>query len=296
MLTGIYAADADQLSMAAVFPRMIQMESEHGSLTRAFLRSFTGRSSPVQPQAEYTQTPPSAPKRKPRGTVFTFLTGMQALPNRLAENVRIRYNVSDPRIGDARATVIATPAYSAARIVELRNPSLAALLEKIRYAPMVIAATSVPEDSFRQPLRGFGFLVPRHQQMHLLGTLFSSALFTGRAPSGRVLLTSFIGGAFEPEAVDWPGDRVYEIVCSEVQHALKTAALPEPVALFRHRFAIPQYNIGHEDWAESVRAELKQSPGLFLAGNYIEGVSVSACMEQGERTAHAVAEYLRRST
>jgi oxygen-dependent protoporphyrinogen oxidase len=159
---------------------------------------------------------------------------------------------------------------------------------------MVIAATAVHEHAFDQPLQGFGFLAPRTEGIHLLGTLFSSALFPDRAPGGRSLLTSFIGGAFEPEAVDWPDDRVWEITCSELQKVLKTSESPEPVALFRHRNAIPQYNIGHERWAAAVKEELTKRPGLFIASNYLEGVSVPACIDQGERTAHAVAEYLGR--
>jgi oxygen-dependent protoporphyrinogen oxidase len=127
----------------------------------------------------------------------------------------------------------------------------------------------------------------------LLGTLFSSALFIGRAPTGRVLLTSFAGGAFEPEVLDWPDDQVWDVVCSELKRVLDTSMLPEPVGLFRHRYAIPQYDIGHERWVGALKSELKRLPGLFITANYLEGVSVPACIEQGERTAHAVAEYLR---
>jgi oxygen-dependent protoporphyrinogen oxidase len=70
--------------------------------------------------------------------------------------------------------------------------------------------------------------------------------------------------------------------------------MPEPVALFRQRHAIPQYNIGHDRFVGAVKEELKKMPGVFIASNYLEGISVPACIEQGDRTAHAVAEYLGR--
>jgi protoporphyrinogen/coproporphyrinogen III oxidase len=261
------------------------MERQHGSLTGAMLRSFTRR-------APASSASPSS-KRRPRGTIFSFEHGMQTLPLRLASNLKIRYNVPDARPGNARATVLAVPAYRAATLLEQQNPAFARLLGNVRYAPMVIAATSVPHESFKEPLRGFGFLAPRNQGLHLLGTLFSSSLFSGRAPTDRVLLTSFIGGSFEPDAVDWPEDRIWEKVCSELKNILGTSTLPEPVALFRHRNAIPQYGIGHEGWVEAVGNELKQTPGLFITANYIQGVSVPACIEHGVRTAEAVAKYLR---
>ena len=160
---------------------------------------------------------------------------------------------------------------------------------------MVIAAVSLPDYSFNQPLHGFGFLVPRDQGLHLLGALFSSALFVDRAPKGRELVTCFVGGAFEPEALDWTDERIWETVCGELKLALRASELPRPVALFRQSNAIPQYSIGHERWVEAVKQELKKTPGLFIAGNYLEGVSVPACIEQGGRAAHAVAEYLGRN-
>jgi protoporphyrinogen/coproporphyrinogen III oxidase len=283
LLTGIYAADSDRLSMAAVFPKMIEMEKQHGSLAGAMFRSFTRR----RPKTTSPSNPP------PRGTIFSFDHGMETLPARMASRLSIQYGSSDARPGQARATVLALPAYAAAETLRRDYPSVAAMLKNIQYSPMVIAATAVPEHSFNQPLRGFGFLAPRNQGVHLLGTLFSSALFTGRAPHGQVLLTTFVGGAFEPDAVTWPDERVWETVCTELKQVLKLTDQPVPVALYRHRHAIPQYNIGHEGWVEQLGNELKNSPGLFITANYIQGVSVPACIEHGARTAQAVAEYLR---
>ena len=129
----------------------------------------------------------------------------------------------------------------------------------------------------------------------MLGTIFSSALFTGRAPEGHVLLTSFIGGSFEPEVLDWSDEQVSEVVGSELQRVLDSETKPEPVALVRHEHALPQYNIGHERWVASLREELQRTPGVFVTANYLDGASVPACIEQADRTAHRVAEYLRRN-
>jgi oxygen-dependent protoporphyrinogen oxidase len=99
---------------------------------------------------------------------------------------------------------------------------------------------------------------------------------------------------FEPEAIQWTDEKVLEIACSEIKTALGASELPRPVAVARQLYAIPQYNIGHERWVRAVKDELKNIPGVFLTGNYLEGVSVPACIEQGDRTARAVAEYVGR--
>jgi oxygen-dependent protoporphyrinogen oxidase len=283
-LTGIYAGDTSKLSMTAVFPKIVTMEREHGSLAKAFLKSGKTRGEARAPQ-----------RPRPKGSVFSFPKGVETLPKRLAEHVNIRYNFAiESRPSETPVTVITAPAYSAATLIQSENAALAALLRKVEYAPMVIAAVSVPAQSFSQPLAGFGFLVPRNQGLHLLGALFSSALFPDRAPEGQELLTCFIGGVFEPEVIDWPDDRVWETVCREIKLALRTSETPQPIALYRHAHAIPQYGIGHERWLAAVKEELKKMPGLFLAANYLEGVSLPGCIDQGERAAHAVAEYLGR--
>jgi protoporphyrinogen/coproporphyrinogen III oxidase len=285
-ITGIYAGNTSNLSMAAVFPKILEMERQHGSLTRAFLSTLRGR---PKPAAAATTTRP-----KPKGSAFSFQHGVETLPKRLAEQLTIRYNAGDARGGETPVTVVTIPAYRAAELLAERNNGLATLLAKVEYAPMVIAAVSLPDHSFSRPLQGFGFLVPRNQGLHLLGALFSSALFPDRAPKGQELLTCFVGGMFEPDAIGWSDERVWETVCSEIKSAMPASEMPEPVALYRQPHAIPQYNIGHERWVTAVKEELTRTPGLFISANYMEGVSLGACIEQGERTARAVAEYLGR--
>ena len=283
-LTGIYAGNTATLSMAAVFPKIIEMEREHGSLTRAFLKSVGKRAKSA-----------GVSRPRPKGSIFSFSEGVEKLPRRLAERLNIKYDVPDAHIGGTRVTVVSVPSYRITDVIHNTNTTLTSLLQTIEYAPMVVAAVSLPDHSFNQPLRGFGFLVPRDQGLHLLGALFSSALFPGRAPKGRELLTCFVGGMFEPDAIDWPDERVWEVVCPEIKSALHTSEMPQPVALFRYRHAIPQYTIGHARWLAAVKQELKNTPGLFITANYLEGVSVPACIEQGARTARTVAEYLGRA-
>ena len=129
--------------------------------------------------------------------------------------------------------------------------------------PLLSPQPPLPVSSLTAPLRGFGFLVPQSERMAILGTVFNSLLFRDRAPDDRLLLTSFLGGALKPEVFDWPDERIWESVCSELKRVLKTSMQPEPLAIFRHRRAIPQYNIGHRQRVEAIAAELKRIPGLF---------------------------------
>jgi oxygen-dependent protoporphyrinogen oxidase len=176
------------------------------------------------------------------------------------------------------------------------DPELASVFGEVPYAPILVAAVSLGEAQLKAPLNGFGFLVPRIEGPHILGTLFNSSLFPNRAPEGRVLLTCFLGGATEPEAVQWSDERVWETVESELKQILGFEGDAKPLALFRYPRAIPQYGLGQPRWREDVMERMAVQPGLFLAGNYLNGVSVPASIAQGQRTGNAVIDYVRRAS
>ena len=186
-VTGIFAGNTEKLSVGAVFPRVVDIEREYGSVVWGMLRG--------KPKGKS-----STPRR--RSTISSFPSGMEALPQRIAENLTIQTECSGIRIGkdvQARATVLAVPAYRAAEVLGEMYPDTAAILDSVEYAPIVIATTSMPLNSLSSPLKGFGFLVPQSERLVILGTIFSSLLFSGRAPEDRLLLTSFLGGVMKPE-------------------------------------------------------------------------------------------------
>jgi oxygen-dependent protoporphyrinogen oxidase len=272
---GIYAGDPEKLCVAAAFPRLVELEGQYGSIMTGMLRA-SKRQRGVR-----------------RGVVSSFADGLETLPRRLADGLRVELNATDVRIGrtaPAAATVIATPAYAAAEIVRGYDADLAGLLAAVHYEPVVIAATAARAEAAMP--RGFGFLAPQAERMTVLGTLFNSSLFPNRAPTGKALLTSYLGGALKPEAYDWPDTRVWDMVCPELKRVLNLSSAPDPVAVFRRRRAIPQFLAGHLGWRRALEAQLKRSPGLFVTGNYIDGVSVPAAMEHAEKTADAVAAFL----
>ncbi len=54
---------------------------------------------------------------------------------------------------------------------------------------------------------GTGFRIPRRADLTPTGCLWMSSLFENRAPSGKVPLTSYLGGARLPSAAEWNDNR-----------------------------------------------------------------------------------------
>jgi oxygen-dependent protoporphyrinogen oxidase len=280
MVAGIYAGDPAKLSLAAAFPRLAQLEREHGSLLGALVRSRSGTD---------------------RGELASFAAGMGALPNALAaplaasilhaaatqlerEGSRWRVQLASAPAELADAVVVATPADRAAAL--LADPRTRAISE-IPYAPVDVVCLGFERAQVDHDLAGFGFLVAPGETLGILGCLWESSLFPGRAPEGQVLLRVMLGGQL-------PDDGVVPQALAAVRRALGVHGQPLLAHLFRHRRAIPQYTIGHLARVATADAIERDLPGLFLTGNALRGVGVNDCAREAERTAARVAAFLSR--
>jgi len=192
----------------------------------------------------------------------------------------------------ANAVVVAAPTALASQILAGLSDKFAPLLSRIEYAPVAVVSACYRRDQIERPPDGFGFLVPRVEGLRVLGTVFNSSLFAGRAPEGMVCFTSFAGGATDPKFCDLSDEEITETICAEVARVLGITGKPAAINLHRHTRALPQYNLGHTQIVKSLEALTASMPGLFLAGNYLSGPSIGACVEQADRTAEAVRVYL----
>ncbi len=197
------------------------------------------------------------------------------------------------------AVVLATPAGKAAELLAEINPGFARALLRIEYAPLAqvssgyrLAQISARMDG--RPLRGFGFLVPRTEGIHLLGTVFNSFLFPGRAPDApepMASFTSFIGGATDPDLPAQSEEAIAGTVRKEIASVLGITGLPVAEHVSRWDRALPQYNLGHQRIVTALEDLCASTPGVFLAGNYLSGPAIGSCIEQAQSTADAVARF-----
>jgi protoporphyrinogen/coproporphyrinogen III oxidase len=141
-------------------------------------------------------------------------------------------------------------------------------------------------------LDGFGFLIPRTEKVRTLGTVWNSSLFPGRAPAGHVLLTSFVGGASDLEAVLLSEAEIASLVHREIAPILQIRAVPSFSQVTVYRKALPQYNLGHSERLLTMRKAQEAVPGLFLTGNYLSGPAIGACIEQALSVGEAVAAHV----
>jgi oxygen-dependent protoporphyrinogen oxidase len=84
-------------------------------------------------------------------------------------------------------------------------------------------------------------------------------------------------------------DEIGAIAHSELCSVLGIAGVPVAQHVSRWERALPQYNIGHQGVVAALRNLCARIPGIFLAGNYLSGPSLGACVENANDVARQVA-------
>lgn len=301
MVSGVFGGDAHALSLRACFPKMWQLEADHGGLVRAWL---------ARRQAH--------PRRSgeaigaPVGRLTSLRGGseelVKALAARLGTIVRTGVAVRSVRTEGARfsveaggeviaadGVVMACGAASTARIIRSLDGQAAETLESMPTAGMVVVGLGYDSAALPRPLDGFGYLVPRREGMRTLGCLWDSSVYPGRAPDGHVLLRVMIGGATDPSAVALDDDALPRVVRAELRGVLGIEATPTFVRIVRHRSGIPQYTVGHLTRLAHVESRLAAHRGIVLAGNAYRGVSINSCIAEAPTTAAGLLAHCRRT-
>ncbi len=299
-VAGIYAGDPERISVAAAFPRLLALEQRYGSLIKGQILGARERRKNKE-------------VAKNAAASFSFRGGMQTLIDALAQSlatVHVDTSVQrvarddegtftveamrggQPVVFRARSLVLAVPAYVAAGIIGNIAPAAAAALHGIEYTPIAIVANAWRRADIEHSLAGFGFLVPKKEHRFLLGGLFSSSMFDGRAPAEHVLLTTFAGGRRNPEIVDMTDAGIAAKVREELAARLGARAAPLWQETVRWQHAIPQYNLGHLDRLRHVDAAEGAVPGLYFCANYRDGVAVGDRIKIGRAMASRIGNFL----
>ena len=304
MVSGMFAGDARALSLRACFPRMQQMEDEHGSLVRALLakRRKPGGGTTGAPGGRLTSL---------TGGMTELIDGLSfALGGAIRTSTAVRmlwpqggtsrdgqYAVATSSGAiQANAVVLAGTAADSAALVRGFDPMLSDLLLGIPTAPLAVVCVGYPAALIEKTcaLNGFGFLVPRREPFRILGAVWESSVFRNRAPVGKALLRVMIGGALDRGAVALTDGQLLEVVRRDLAGLMGVKDSPEFVHIVRHTRGIPQYVRGHLARLRDIEGRLRSVPGLFLAGNSYRALSMNACIAEASGVADAVLEHVNR--
>lgn len=290
LLAGIHAGDVDRLSMRALFPRFVEAERTFGSLIRAF------RANPAPRNGE------GAFKSLPGGLGEMVAALERAVgPERVRVGVRVDAVAGsgpfDVRVAGgasvaARSVVFATPAYATSALWRDRDPEFAKRCGEVNYASVAIAVLAYARTALTHPLNGSGFVVPRRERSGILAASWLSSKWPHRAPEGKVLLRTFVGGARDPGAFSMDDRDVVSRSIAALRPLLGIGADPLFTRVYRWERANAQHEVGHLDRLAAIDRALTRHPGLFVTGSAFRGVGIPDCVADGRSTARAVDAWL----
>ncbi len=302
LVAGVYAGDPHKLSVLQAFPKLGQLEERYGSLIKGQI--FGARERKKRGEVA-----------KDRAAKFSFDDGLQVLPHTLAEmlgsSVRTLTHIKAMAKSEAGWTLSchsvggdyqaehSAVLYcgTAFRLAELKVKSSQTIdftpFSEIRYPPVASVVLGFKRSDVTHPCNGFGMLIPRVEGFKILGTIFSSSLFPNRAPEGHLTLTSYVGGERFPELAGLGTEELTEITLQDLRVILGVKGQP----VFRHSVfypkAIPQYNLGYGKYRALMSDIEARAPGLFLAGHYRDGISLSDTIVSGVNAADRVGAFVR---
>lgn len=285
-VSGVYAGDSEKLSVKWATKKIYNLEKEYGSLIKGAIAKRKGPA--------------------PSAGLFSFKNGLFELIENLvkySENVFFKTEVKKitPSSGGyaliakkngeeiefkTKGVILTGDSISQCEI--LKNIDNSCPFFEIPYASVVILGLGFKREDVLHPLDGFGFLIPQIYKKALLGCLFSSSLFDGRAPKDFVLLTAFLGGALHPEILNFTEEEILLYTMNELKYILKIKGKPVFHLIKKWKRAIPQYNIGHKrfvDWAMEFEKKFKD---IYIGGNLLCGISVADCITNSTELAQRI--------
>lgn len=300
LIAGIYAGDPEKLSVKNAFPSVWEAERTQGSLPRGLMAAAKARRAPGEP------------RKKGAAPIVSFRLGLQQLTDTLVAKLpagAVEFNTALETIipgrphrlvcsrgpekcgGEFDYVLLAVPAPALAQVTfgTLAERPLAPL-DTIVHPPVSSLFLGFKREQVAHALDGFGGLTPEKERRDVLGILFSSTLFPGRAPDGHVALTLFTGGMRQPEHARLATPQLLERVRQDLTELVGVTGDP---VFVKHTFwprAIPQYQIGYERYQEAMTRLEEATANLFIGGQCRDGISLPDCCKSGEKLARRVTE------
>lgn len=296
-LSGVWAGDIKKLSVNAVFPKLKEFEKKFNSVFLGFLlsRGFKGSFKNL--------------------TLYSFKDGMETLPKELYKKIHnkvalgakgieiskakdffiVSFKINNKVINYTTNSILfALPAYKIPDFYYLFPDSYVSDFSSIEYVPVCTVSQLVDKSKIKFDLDGFGFLCTKEPHRKVLGSIWTSSVFPGRAPDGKILLTTFIGGANYRKVIEQSEEEIKNITTKELCEILQIEDQNciETIHVKKYENAIPQYNLGHIEKVMHIEELMNKNSGLFFTGNYLYGISLNDTIKTSKEVVQKIKKYL----
>ncbi|OIV35591.1 protoporphyrinogen oxidase [Mangrovactinospora gilvigrisea] len=314
LLGGVYAGNADRISLQAAIPQLYALARQGGSLLEAVGKHL---------EAARAQQAGAGGAPAP---VFTGVRGgLGRLPQAVAEalaardGAELRTGIAVTRLRRAAggrgwlldtegpdgarelaadAVVLAVPAPAAAVLLERHAPAAAAELAAVEYADMALVTMAFRGRAIAEgTLNGSGFLVPPVEGRTIKASTFSANkwAWVGAQDPGTVVLRASVGRHGEERDLGRDDAELVALARADLRRAVGLAAEPVDTAVTRWHRGLPQYPVGQPESAARIRRGVAALGGIEVCGAAYDGVGVPACIGGARAAAGRIADAFDKS-
>lgn len=294
-VSGVYAGNPDKLVTRYALPKLYALEQNYGSFIRGSIQKM--------------REPKTDRDRLATKKVFSARGGLSRITEAEASYIgldNITLGAQHVQVQPApdgwettipsslttlrsRYVVTTCGAYCLPDLLPFVDEERMQAIAQLTYAPVMEVNVGMP-DTFGGDYLAFGGLVPTVEQELLLGVLFPSACFSGRAPRGGALFSFFIGGIRHPELLAWSDADIEALVMDGLHRMLNfpKEAKPDFISISRHQRAIPQYDAQSGRRFAAVESLQQQYRGLIIGGNLRDGIGMGHRITQAANIARQI--------
>lgn len=280
VFSGIYAGNIYSISKKEILPKLDEHEQKFGSLVMGTFRSKKEKSD-VKP------------------VVLSFRKGIQQLAEAIETNLsdqvihekilKIKaegsgYEVQTEKASYRSGQVISClPAHELVDLLDNFGSDLPDSLSQIKYAPMLSTQVIFRKEDIKFHKNGFGFLIPRKENIRLLGAIWKSSIFPELSEDEHFHFTLMTGGAHDKTLLEESREDIEHEVLQEFRSLTGIEQYPIYLESVLWEKAIPQFHVGYQQIRQNLKLAEQDNPGFYLGGNYRWGVSVPDCIKGAKK-------------
>jgi len=274
-LTGIYAGNTRKMSIKHVLKKIWKVEQNYGSVILGFIKK---KSKNITPKS------------------FNFKNGLSDLTNtihlKIKDKIRFESKITSiSKIGNlyeitvnndiiyrCNKLISTIPAYALSKIIY--DKKLSQTLKKINYCPIYVLHLGLEKQKIKNDISGFGVLTKPSDNKSFLGIIFNSRIFPHVAPQEKDLMTVMVGGMRQEQLLKTDKDILFDKIVKDIRKLISY----DGQIIMKHDFlwdkGIPQYGLDHDIITKEIKNFENKNKDLHIMGNYVNGISVSDCIEK----------------
>jgi protoporphyrinogen/coproporphyrinogen III oxidase len=298
-ISGIYAGDPKYLIPKYALPKLYALEQDYGSFIRGSMKKAKEKKN--NPRLQKATKEVFSAKgglsnlikamTEKTGSDTFLLNAKNTTIQPESEGFRIQTEINgEQKIILAKKVITTVGAYELMNILPFLSEKEKQPFEELKYASVVQAIVG-----YRKwkgiDLNAFGGLVPTIENRNILGALFTSSFFSGRAPKNGALISVFMGGTKRPDIFEMEDEDLETLISRDLREMMGMPVFnPDLFEIYRYKYAIPQYGLSSGKRFETITQIQQKYPGLILAGNIRDGIGMADRIKQ----ARSIAEELTK--